>query len=188
MPVLRGRPTATVIRRKWVEMWGFWLMTISMVFITLFLTAAGVLQVWLQRLPETGPLSFMEGQDKITLFFWLREITGVMFLIGLILHRQFLCEGRGHCGSLILAWCQSGRGWRLNKQYMITASALASGILRIVLKPFSFYTHDNEFLTELSFSTEPVGKDEEMGVLDSSRHPCHDAIARTRVRGQPAGE
>lgn len=84
MPVLRGRPDGNSNKAQVVEMWGFWLMTISMVFITLFLTAAGVLQVWLQRLPETGALSFMEGQDKIALFFWLREITGVMFLIGLI--------------------------------------------------------------------------------------------------------
>jgi nitric oxide reductase subunit B len=31
---------------------GFWLMTIAMVFITLFLTAAGILQVWLQRVSD----------------------------------------------------------------------------------------------------------------------------------------
>jgi hypothetical protein len=50
----------------------FWLMTIAMVFITLFLTAAGILQVWLQRVSDT-PLPFMVAQDKIALFYWMRE-------------------------------------------------------------------------------------------------------------------
>ncbi|MBA6365459.1 nitric-oxide reductase large subunit, partial [Colwellia sp. BRX8-8] len=53
--------------------------------ITLFLTGAGVLQVWLQRIPESGEaLSFMVTQDKLSIFYWLREIAGVFFLIGLI--------------------------------------------------------------------------------------------------------
>ncbi|OUS33559.1 nitric-oxide reductase large subunit, partial [Oleispira antarctica] len=70
-----------------VEMWGFWLMTISMVFITLFLTGAGVLQVWLQRLPESGEaLSFMATQDKIALFYWLRLISGIGFMAGLVVY------------------------------------------------------------------------------------------------------
>ena len=60
-------------------------MTVGMVFITLFLTGAGVLQVWLQRLPESGEaLSFMATQDKLAIFYWLREIAGVVFLLGLI--------------------------------------------------------------------------------------------------------
>jgi len=54
-------------------MWSFWLMTVSMVFITLFLTGAGVLQVWLQRYTAT-PQPFMAVQDQIALFYWMREI------------------------------------------------------------------------------------------------------------------
>mgnify|MGYP000506826923 FL=1 len=85
MPKIRGIGEAMCNRAQVREMWGFWLMTISMVFITLFLTGAGVLQVWLQRLPETGEaLSFMATQDKLAIFYWLREIAGVFFLIGLI--------------------------------------------------------------------------------------------------------
>jgi nitric oxide reductase subunit B len=43
------------------------------------------LQVWLQRLPETGEaLSFMATQDKLAIFYWLREAAGVVFLLGLI--------------------------------------------------------------------------------------------------------
>ena len=85
MPVLRGRPDGNSNKAQVVEMWGFWLMTISMVFITLFLTGAGILQVWLQRIPESGTaLGFMATQDQLSLFYWLREIAGVTFLIGLV--------------------------------------------------------------------------------------------------------
>jgi nitric oxide reductase subunit B len=85
MPKLRGVGEANCNRAQVVEMWGFWLMTVGMVFITLFLTGAGVLQVWLQRLPESGEaLSFMATQDKLAIFYWLREIAGVVFLLGLI--------------------------------------------------------------------------------------------------------
>ena len=84
MPVMRGR-AANSNRAQVIEMWSFWLMTIAMVFITLFLTAAGILQVWLQRFSST-PISFMQAQDQISLFYWLREGTGVVFLIGLILY------------------------------------------------------------------------------------------------------
>ena len=85
MPKLRGIGEANCNKAQVTEMWGFWLMTVGMVFITLFLTGAGVLQVWLQRLPENGEaLSFMATQDKLAIFYWLREIAGVVFLLGLI--------------------------------------------------------------------------------------------------------
>jgi nitric oxide reductase subunit B len=84
MPLMRGR-AANSNKAQVVEMWGFWLMTISMVFITLFLTAAGILQVWLQRVSET-PMPFMAAQDQISLFYWLREGAGLVFLIGLVVY------------------------------------------------------------------------------------------------------
>jgi nitric oxide reductase subunit B len=84
MPLMRGR-AANSEKSQIVEMWSFWLMTVAMVFITLFLTAAGILQVWLQRVSET-PVPFMVGQDQIALFYWLREGAGVVFLIGLIVY------------------------------------------------------------------------------------------------------
>ena len=52
MPILRGR-AANSNKSQVMEMWSFWLMTVSIVFITLFLTAAGILQVWLQRASDT---------------------------------------------------------------------------------------------------------------------------------------
>ena len=84
MPILRGR-AANGNKSQVLEMWSFWLMTTAMVFITLFLTAAGILQVWLQRASDT-PLPFMAAQEKIALFYWMREWAGVVFLIGLILY------------------------------------------------------------------------------------------------------
>jgi nitric oxide reductase subunit B len=83
MPMLRGRTAANSERSQVVEMWSFWLMTVSMVFITLFLTGAGILQVWLQRFSE-NPQGFMVVQDKIALFYWLRELAGLFFLVGLV--------------------------------------------------------------------------------------------------------
>ena len=85
MPTLRGRTAANSNTSQVLEMWSFWLMTVSMVFITLFLTGAGVLQAYLQRVSE-APESFMVVQEKIALFYWMREVAGVVFLIGLVLY------------------------------------------------------------------------------------------------------
>ena len=84
MPIMRGRK-ANPMRAQVVEMWSFWLMTVGMVFITLFLTGAGILQVYLQRLTDT-PLPFMVVQEKLHVFYWLREAAGLVFLIGLIIY------------------------------------------------------------------------------------------------------
>lgn len=82
MPYLRDQGNAANNRAQVVEMWSFWLMTVSMVFITLFLTGAGILQVWLQRMGE-GQM-FMAVQDQLAPFYWMREVAGVVFAIGLI--------------------------------------------------------------------------------------------------------
>jgi nitric oxide reductase subunit B len=92
MPLLRGRE-ANSRKAQVVEMWSFWLMTISMVFITLFLTAAGILQIWLQRV-STTPLGFMATQDQLALFYWMRELTGLIFFVGLVLYMvSFFIKG-----------------------------------------------------------------------------------------------
>jgi nitric oxide reductase subunit B len=92
MPKLRGR-VANSNKAQVVEMWSFWLMTVSMVFITLFLTAAGILQVYLQRMSD-APLPFMVVQDKMEFFYWMREVAGVVFLIGLIVYlASFFVKG-----------------------------------------------------------------------------------------------
>jgi len=93
MPIMRGR-TANNEKAQSLEMWSFWLMTVSMVFITLFLTGAGILQVYLQRYSES-PLPFLVVQDKIALFYWLREIAGLVFLTGLGVYvYSFFAKGK----------------------------------------------------------------------------------------------
>lgn len=84
MPLLHGR-AANSNKSQVLEMWSFWLMSISMIFITLFLTAAGILQVYLQRATDT-PLAFMAVQEKMALFYWSREIAGLIFFIGLVVY------------------------------------------------------------------------------------------------------
>ncbi len=93
MPMMRGRKAANSNRSQVVEMWSFWLMTVSIVFITLFLTGAGILQVYLQRY-SADPLPFMVVQDKIALFYWMREVAGVVFLIGLVVYIASFFVGR----------------------------------------------------------------------------------------------
>lgn len=85
MPMLRGRAAANSNGSQVLEMWSFWLMTVAMVFITLFLTGAGILQIWLQRVSD-NPQPFMVVQEKIGLFYWMREVAGVIFLIGLVVY------------------------------------------------------------------------------------------------------
>jgi len=83
-PHLRGHGEANDHRSQVLEMWSFWLMTVGMVFITLFLTGAGILQIWLQRIDGTE--TFMVIQDKLAIFYWLREVAGTVFIIGLVLY------------------------------------------------------------------------------------------------------
>jgi nitric oxide reductase subunit B len=83
MPILRGREAAPK-RAQSFEMWSFWLMTIGMGVMVLALTGAGILQVWLQRLPTEGAMPFMATQDQLAFFYWIRVGGGVMFLVGLL--------------------------------------------------------------------------------------------------------
>jgi nitric oxide reductase subunit B len=95
MPVLRGR-AANSEKSQVMEMWSFWLMTISMFFIALFLTGAGIVQIWLQRI-SNAPMSFMSVQDQLSIFYWAREAAGVVFLIGLLLYiGSFFVKGNNH--------------------------------------------------------------------------------------------
>jgi nitric oxide reductase subunit B len=95
MPILRGR-AANPERAQIMEMWSFWLMTIAMFFIALFLTGAGIVQIWLQRISAT-PMSFMAVQDQISIFYWAREGAGLVFLLGLLLYiGSFFVKGESN--------------------------------------------------------------------------------------------
>ncbi len=85
MPILRGREANPRRAQAW-EMWSFWIMTIGMAVMVLALTGAGILQVWLQRMPTEGAMSFMATQDQLRFFYWVRVAGGVMFLSGLLVY------------------------------------------------------------------------------------------------------
>lgn len=85
MPTLRGR-IANSQKAQAYEMWSFWIMTIGMAVMVLALTGAGVLQVWLQRMPTEGAMSFMATQDQLAFFYWTRIAGGVIFLLGQFLY------------------------------------------------------------------------------------------------------
>jgi nitric oxide reductase subunit B len=71
MPLMRGRE-ANPRRAQSIEMWSFWIMSIGMAVMVLALTGAGILQVWLQRMPTEGAMPFMATQDQLRFFYWLR--------------------------------------------------------------------------------------------------------------------
>ena len=85
MPILRGRE-ANSRRAQAFEMWSFWIMTIGMGVMVLALTGAGILQVWLQRIPTEGAMPFMQTQDQLRFFYWTRMAGGVAFLAGLLVY------------------------------------------------------------------------------------------------------
>ena len=92
MPLMRGQKAANVNAQKH-EIRAFWIMTISMVFITLLLTGAGIMQVYLQRY-SADPLPFMVVQDRLANFYWAREVAGLSFLYGLLLYiYSFFAKG-----------------------------------------------------------------------------------------------
>ncbi|MBI3531203.1 MAG: cbb3-type cytochrome c oxidase subunit I [Burkholderiales bacterium] len=96
MPMLRGRQ-ANPRRAQSVEMWSFWVMSVSMGVMVLALTGAGVLQIWLQRMPTTGAMSFMATQDQLVFFYWIRVAGGVGFLAGLLMYlSSFFVGGASH--------------------------------------------------------------------------------------------
>ena len=98
MPLMRGR-AANSRSAQVVEMWSFWLMTVAMVFITLFLTAAGILQIWLQRV-AAEPMSFMAAQEQVALFYWMREVADLVFLIGVLLYiGSFFIKGKSEAAT-----------------------------------------------------------------------------------------
>ncbi|WP_027960650.1 cbb3-type cytochrome c oxidase subunit I [Halomonas halodenitrificans] len=62
-----------------INMWGFWIMTGAMAFMTFTLTFAGVVQTHLQRVLG---MNFMEVQDQLVLFYGMRLASGVAVGIG----------------------------------------------------------------------------------------------------------
>ncbi|WP_296764204.1 cbb3-type cytochrome c oxidase subunit I [Sediminimonas sp.] len=78
MPILLGRDPYNQV----LNMAAFWLMSAGMVFMTVVLTFAGVLQTHLQRV--LGEY-YMEVQDQLAIFYWMRFGAGVVVFIGVLL-------------------------------------------------------------------------------------------------------
>jgi nitric oxide reductase subunit B len=78
MPYLRNlRPYNQVL-----NMWSFWIMTSAMAFMTFTLTFAGVVQVHLQRVMG---MAYMEVQDQLALFYWMRLGAGIFVVISALI-------------------------------------------------------------------------------------------------------
>ena len=65
-----------------LNMWGFWITSGAVAFMTFVLTFAGVLQVHLQRVMG---MAFMDVQDQLALFYWMRLGAGVFVDIGVLI-------------------------------------------------------------------------------------------------------
>lgn len=84
MPILRGRPHGNCPKAQRVELTSFWMMVIGMIGLTLALTAAGIMQIEMQRLRDVADaLDFMSAQSAISTVYGVRLAFGVMVLLGL---------------------------------------------------------------------------------------------------------
>ena len=75
MPILRRQDPYNQV----LNMAAFWLMSGGMLFMTFVLTFAGTLQTHLQRVMGE---SYMDVQDQIALFYWMRLGAGVAVVLG----------------------------------------------------------------------------------------------------------
>lgn len=65
------------------EILAFWTMVVSMIFMGMALTGAGIVQVYLQRVMG---LSYMETQEHMTIFYGMRFFFGITFALGLAIY------------------------------------------------------------------------------------------------------
>ena len=88
LPNLLGRQPY----RQMMNMWGFWIASSGMAFMTFVLTFAGTVQTHMQRVMGE---SFMDTQDYLELFYWMRLGSGVVVVLGvLVLFYALLVPGK----------------------------------------------------------------------------------------------
>ena len=78
MPILRNRDPYNQV----LNMASFWLMSSGMLFMTFTLTFAGTVQTHLQRVNGEA---FMDVQDQLGIFYWMRFGSGVAVVVGALL-------------------------------------------------------------------------------------------------------
>ncbi len=83
MPIFRGRPHGNGPKAQAVELKSFWMMNIGMVGLTLALTAAGIVQIFDQRV-GTELVGFMESQASLSGVYTIRALFGGLVFLGLI--------------------------------------------------------------------------------------------------------
>jgi nitric oxide reductase subunit B len=83
MPILRGRPYGNCEKAQKVELAAFWMMNIGMLGLTLALSAAGLVQIFDQRV-GTDLISFMDSQESINGIYMIRLGFGFLVLTGLL--------------------------------------------------------------------------------------------------------
>jgi len=89
MPNLRKAAGSITSQKK--EIFAFWTMGLSMVFITLALTGAGIVQVYLQRVLG---MSYMDTQGFMNVFYFVRLFFGATFAAGLVVYLYDFFAGR----------------------------------------------------------------------------------------------
>jgi len=82
MPILRGRPYGNCEKAQQLELKAFWMLNIGMVGLTLALSAAGLVQIFDQRV-GTDLIGFMESQESINGIYMIRLGFGLLVLTGL---------------------------------------------------------------------------------------------------------
>jgi len=83
MPILRGRPYGNCEKAQSLELKAFWMMNIGMIGLTLALSAAGLVQIFDQRV-GTDLISFMESQESINGIYMVRLGFGLLVFTGLL--------------------------------------------------------------------------------------------------------
>ena len=78
IPEIRGRAPYN----QWLNIVSFWAMVTAMSVMTFALTFAGVVQVHLQRVLGE---SFMDVQDQLALFYWVRLGSGVVVVVSALM-------------------------------------------------------------------------------------------------------
>jgi nitric oxide reductase subunit B len=77
IPNITGKPL-----RQMMNMWGFWITTSAISFMTFVLTFAGSVQTHLQRVLGEN---FMDVQDQLGLFYMMRLGSGVFVVLGAVI-------------------------------------------------------------------------------------------------------
>lgn len=85
------RKAAADFANQKLEIFAFWTMASSMIGITLALTGAGIVQVYLQRVLA---MPYMDTQGYLGIFYYIRLFFGVTFAVGLVAYLYDFFSGK----------------------------------------------------------------------------------------------